>query len=110
MVRISTTAYRLKARNLARDPRAALHASGQDFWHYAVAMGDVTLGLVAAGRLVVRLQLSHLHGAEAHPGIPGLLHRPGPGLLGAWFRIMAAGRCCRIGEHPTACGCWRSRR
>lgn len=36
MVRISTTADRLKARNLARDPREALHVSGQDFWHYAV--------------------------------------------------------------------------
>lgn len=101
MVRISTTADRLKARNLARDPRAALHASGQDFWHYAVAMGDVTLsavasvpgddacrellavhtafrgeqdadavclGLVAAGRLVVRLQLSHLHGVMTTAG------------------------------------------
>jgi PPOX class probable F420-dependent enzyme len=48
MVRISTTADRLKARNLARDPRAALHVSGQDFWHYAVAEGDVTLSAVAS--------------------------------------------------------------
>jgi hypothetical protein len=48
VVRISTTADRLKARNLARDPRAALHVPGQDFWHYAVAEGDVTLSAVAA--------------------------------------------------------------
>ena len=46
-MRISTTADRLKARNLARDPRAALHVSGQDFWNYAVAVGDVTLPAVA---------------------------------------------------------------
>jgi PPOX class probable F420-dependent enzyme len=48
MVRMSTTADRVKAQNLARDPRAALHVSGQDFWHYAVAEGDVTLSGVAS--------------------------------------------------------------
>jgi PPOX class probable F420-dependent enzyme len=48
IVRISTTADRLKARNLARDPRAALHVSGPDFWHYAVAEGGVTLSAVAS--------------------------------------------------------------
>jgi PPOX class probable F420-dependent enzyme len=48
VVRISTTADRLKARNLARDPRAALHVTGRDFWHYAVAEGDVTLSAVAS--------------------------------------------------------------
>ena len=47
-VRVSTTADRFKARNLARDPRAALHVSGEDFWHYAVAEGSVTLSDVAA--------------------------------------------------------------
>jgi hypothetical protein len=36
-VRISTTADRVKAHNLAHDPRAALHVSGEDFWQYAVA-------------------------------------------------------------------------
>ncbi len=101
VVRISTTAGRLKARNLARDPRAALHVSGRDFWHYAVAEGDVTLSavasapgddacrelltvhtafygeqdadavypdLIAARRLVVRLQVSHLHGVMTTAG------------------------------------------
>jgi PPOX class probable F420-dependent enzyme len=101
IVRISTTADRLKARNLARDPRAALHVSGQDFWHYVVAEGDVTLSavasapgddacrellavhaafygkqdadavypdLIAARRLVVRLQISHLHGVMTTAG------------------------------------------
>jgi PPOX class probable F420-dependent enzyme len=101
LVRISTTADRLKARNLARDPRAALHVSGQDFWHYTVAEGDVTLSavasapgddacrelltvhtafygeqdadavypdLIAARRLVVRLQVSHLYGVMTTGG------------------------------------------
>jgi len=48
IVRISTTAGRLKVRNLARDRRAALHVLGQDFWHYAVAEGDVTMSAVAS--------------------------------------------------------------
>jgi PPOX class probable F420-dependent enzyme len=43
IVRISTTADRVKARNLARDPRGTLHVVGEDFWHYAVAEGTVTL-------------------------------------------------------------------
>jgi PPOX class probable F420-dependent enzyme len=47
-VRISTTADRLKARVLARDPRAVLHVSGGDFWAYAVAEGRATLTAAAA--------------------------------------------------------------
>ena len=47
VIRVSTTADRVKGRNLARDPRAALHVSGEDFWHYAVAEGPVTLSAVA---------------------------------------------------------------
>jgi PPOX class probable F420-dependent enzyme len=41
--RISTTADRLKARNLARDPRAVLHVTGTSFWAYAAAEGPATL-------------------------------------------------------------------
>ena len=48
VVRISTTADRVKALNLARDPRASLHVTGEDFWHYAVADGTTTLSAVAA--------------------------------------------------------------
>jgi PPOX class probable F420-dependent enzyme len=48
LVRISTTADRVKARNLARDPRAALHVAGDNFWAYAVADGSTTLSDVAA--------------------------------------------------------------
>ena len=102
VVRMSTTADRVKARNLTRDPRAALHVSGQDFWHYAVAEGDVRLSgvasvpgddacrelltvhaalygeqdadavypdLIAARRLVVRLQVSHLYGVMTTAGV-----------------------------------------
>ena len=47
-VRISTTVDRVKAKNLARDPRASLHFAGQDFWHFAVADGTATLSEVAA--------------------------------------------------------------
>jgi PPOX class probable F420-dependent enzyme len=47
-VRISTTADRLKARVLARDPRAVLHVTGDSFWAYAVAEGHATLTPTAA--------------------------------------------------------------
>ena len=47
-VRISTTADRLKARVLARDPRAVLHVTGDNFWAYAVAEGHATLTPPAA--------------------------------------------------------------
>ncbi len=48
LVRISTTAERVKVKNLARDPRGSLHVSGADFWHFAVADGSVTLSAAAA--------------------------------------------------------------
>jgi PPOX class probable F420-dependent enzyme len=47
-VRVSTTADRLKARNLARDPRAVLHVTGGNFWAYAVAEGHAALTAPAA--------------------------------------------------------------
>jgi PPOX class probable F420-dependent enzyme len=47
VVRISITADRAKARNLARDPRASLHVSRDDFWAYVVLEGDVELSAVA---------------------------------------------------------------
>jgi PPOX class probable F420-dependent enzyme len=37
---ITTTAARLKARNLLRDPRCSLHVDGGHFWAYAVAEGE----------------------------------------------------------------------
>jgi PPOX class probable F420-dependent enzyme len=47
IVRISTTADRVKARNLARDPRASLHVGGDDFWQFAVADGSVVLSAIS---------------------------------------------------------------
>jgi PPOX class probable F420-dependent enzyme len=41
--RVSTTADRVKGRILGRDPRAALHVPGPDFWSYAVAECDADL-------------------------------------------------------------------
>lgn len=48
VVRISTTADRVNAHNLCRDPRAALHVAGDNFWQYAVAHCTSTLSAVAA--------------------------------------------------------------
>ncbi|HWU20614.1 MAG TPA: PPOX class F420-dependent oxidoreductase [Nocardioides sp.] len=48
VIRISTTADRAKYRNLRREPWAALHVNGGDFWSYAVLEGDVELSEVAA--------------------------------------------------------------
>jgi PPOX class probable F420-dependent enzyme len=40
IVRFSTTADRVKVRQLHRDPRAALHVRGGDVWSFAVAEGE----------------------------------------------------------------------
>jgi PPOX class probable F420-dependent enzyme len=44
---VSTTADRVKARILRRDPRAALHVPGSHFWSYAVAECDANVSDVA---------------------------------------------------------------
>jgi PPOX class probable F420-dependent enzyme len=43
IARISTTATRAKAKNLRRDPRAALYVPGSHFWSYVVADADAEL-------------------------------------------------------------------
>jgi PPOX class probable F420-dependent enzyme len=48
VIRISTTADRAKYANMRRNPWAALHVDGADFWSYAVLEGDVELSDVAA--------------------------------------------------------------
>ncbi|MDQ6850913.1 MAG: PPOX class F420-dependent oxidoreductase [Actinomycetota bacterium] len=48
LLRVSITADRAKARNLARDPRASFHVTSDDFWHFAVAEGTVELTPVAS--------------------------------------------------------------
>jgi PPOX class probable F420-dependent enzyme len=47
IARVSTTARRVKARILRRDPRAALHVPGAHFWSYAVAECDAEVSDVA---------------------------------------------------------------
>ncbi|MET7737597.1 TIGR03618 family F420-dependent PPOX class oxidoreductase [Streptomyces sp. NPDC005402] len=39
IVRLSTTADRIKVKHLQRNPRAALHVQGGDVWSFAVAEG-----------------------------------------------------------------------
>ena len=46
VIRISITAARAKAKNLARDPRAVLYVSRDDFWQYVAVDGTVELGPV----------------------------------------------------------------
>ena len=50
LLRVSVTADRAKARNLARDSRASYHATSDDFWHWAVADGTAELTPVAKDR------------------------------------------------------------
>lgn len=47
-VRISTTAGRVKGRNVLRDGRAVLHVGGADFFTFAVAEGAVTVAVPTA--------------------------------------------------------------
>lgn len=47
-IRVSTTTDRVKGRNLAREPWAALHVTSEDFRAYVVIEADVELTPVAA--------------------------------------------------------------
>jgi PPOX class probable F420-dependent enzyme len=44
-VRFSTTTVRIKGRNLLRDPRAAIHVPGPDFFNFAVVAGPASLAV-----------------------------------------------------------------
>ncbi|GAA2362536.1 PPOX class F420-dependent oxidoreductase [Streptomyces cuspidosporus] len=46
VVRISTTADRLKVRQLRRDPHTALHVGGPNVWSFAVAEGEAEISEV----------------------------------------------------------------
>jgi PPOX class probable F420-dependent enzyme len=48
LIRISITADRAKAKNLARLPQASLYVGREDFWAYVVLDADVELSPVAA--------------------------------------------------------------
>lgn len=73
VARISTTADRAKARNLKRDPRAALYVSGPHFWSYVVADGDAELvGPTStpgdeAGRELLQVHSAYYPGLEEGP-------------------------------------------
>jgi len=64
---ISSTADRLKVRQLRRDPRVALHVNGPDNWSFAVAEGEAEVSEVTAapGDAVGRELLSLTPGFEA---------------------------------------------
>ena len=47
IARISTTADRLKVRQLRKDPRAALYVSSEDHWSFAVVEGTAELSPVS---------------------------------------------------------------
>jgi PPOX class probable F420-dependent enzyme len=47
VIRVSVTADRAKAKNLARDPRASMHVSRGDFYAYVVLEGDAQLSPMA---------------------------------------------------------------
>jgi PPOX class probable F420-dependent enzyme len=84
IIRISTTAGRLKARHVRNDPHVALHVSGPDVWSFAVAEGEAEVSdspaelLAFAGeqadpqafleqqaresRVVIKIKVSRLYG------------------------------------------------
>ncbi|MEU9700572.1 pyridoxamine 5'-phosphate oxidase family protein [Streptomyces sp. NPDC047981] len=73
VLRISSTADRLKVRQLRRDPHASLHVSGPDVWSFAVAEGSAEIVDPAdtAGpgeqplpdrRVVILIRVSRLYG------------------------------------------------
>ncbi|MDT4934425.1 MAG: hypothetical protein QOK11_2317 [Pseudonocardiales bacterium] len=48
LIRISTTASRAKTKNVSREPWAALHVNGDNFYTYAVLEGTAQLSPVSA--------------------------------------------------------------
>ncbi|MFE5614923.1 pyridoxamine 5'-phosphate oxidase family protein [Streptomyces sp. NPDC056543] len=73
VLRVSSTADRLKVRQLRRDPHASLHVSGPDVWSFAVAEGMAEIldpaDAAAPGeqplpdrRVTIKIQVSRLYG------------------------------------------------
>lgn len=65
IVRFSTTADRIKVKQLRRDPRAAVHVPGGDVWSFAVAEGEAYVSEVTTtpGDAVGRELLAMVPGA-----------------------------------------------
>jgi PPOX class probable F420-dependent enzyme len=66
VLRISTTADRLKVRQLRRDPHAALHVAGPNVWSFAVAEGEAEISspTIRSGDAIGRELLSMKPGFE----------------------------------------------
>ncbi|MET9515958.1 pyridoxamine 5'-phosphate oxidase family protein [Streptomyces sp. NPDC002994] len=67
VLRVSSTADRLKVRQLRRDPHTSLHVSGPDVWSFAVAEGEAEIvdppGEKAPDRrVVIQIKVSRLYG------------------------------------------------
>lgn len=84
IIRVSTTADRLKARQVRNDPHVALHVHGPDVWSFAVAEGEAEVSddaeelLAFAGdqpdaaafleqqarerRVIIKIKVSRLYG------------------------------------------------
>ena len=69
VIRVSTTADRLKARRIRANPRVALHVSGPDVWSFAAVEGDAELVETTDGpdlapdrRLTITFPATRLYG------------------------------------------------
>jgi PPOX class probable F420-dependent enzyme len=73
VLRVSSTADRLKVRQLRRDPHTSLHVSGPDVWSFAVAEGEAEIVDPADGapagerplpdrRVTILIRVSRLYG------------------------------------------------
>lgn len=75
VIRVSTTADRLKARQIRADPRVSLHVSGPDVWSFAVVEGDAELVEATDGpdlepdrRLTITFRATRLYGTALDVG------------------------------------------
>ncbi|WP_345147547.1 pyridoxamine 5'-phosphate oxidase family protein [Nonomuraea rubra] len=89
IIRISTTADRLKARQVRNNPHVALHVQGPDVWSFAVAEGEAEVSGDAAELLAfageqpdtaafLEQQSQGTPRGDQDQGVPAVRHRPGP--------------------------------
>ncbi|MFJ9886560.1 pyridoxamine 5'-phosphate oxidase family protein [Streptomyces sp. NPDC091287] len=70
ILRFSSTADRVKVKQLRRDPRAALHVPGGDVWSFAVAEGEAEISDIttvpgdATGRELLDIALTSVRPAD----------------------------------------------
>ncbi|MER5263500.1 TIGR03618 family F420-dependent PPOX class oxidoreductase [Actinosynnema sp. NPDC002837] len=75
VIRVSTTADRVKARQLRADPKVSLHVSGPDVWSFAVVEGEAELVETTDGpdlapdrRLTITFPATRLYGTALDVG------------------------------------------